>query len=572
MVLVSRFFIYLFLNLALFSSLFAAQWHHRDYVKLELIKGHNNSDGALIALQFDLADGWKIYNNQPQDVGFPTEFSFANNNNIQNHQVYYPKALRFDEGLGLEGYGYKETVLFPIRIITKHDNMAIKDIIEIKFALCNQVCIPVTEYIEFSLIYGEYHADNIDLITQSKKPMQLSWLIILSAFIAGLLLNFMPCVLPIVLLKITAFLEKKVGSKREIIISSASTMAGIFFAFMIFAIFAILLKLLGYHLGWGLHFQEPLFIGALIIILLIFACNIWGFFAFALPQNINKITHFANSKNVIIHHFFTGILVTILATPCSVPFLGTAVGFALTTGYINIILIFAIIALGLATPYILLIIYPKLLNLLPKPGMWMTYLKQLSAIFLIATALWLLWVLKRQIGGDITILFTLSLVILFLLLKYQQSLKLRFQIKILIFVGFFVLQGVLLTRFVNLNQNFLLQQDEWLDFQSVEIAELLKGHKGVFVNVTADWCLTCKFNEFFIFSDTELQESFKENNIALVKADYTNSDFKIRNYLHSFGRYAVPTYVIYNENYPEGKLLSELNSVNYLKKVILDDK
>lgn len=561
---------YLFFGLICFStSLYANQWEYKRYVSIDLVEGYYESD-ALIGVEFNLQPGWKIYNDQDQEIGMPTSFEFGELDNIKDFHVVYPKAKRFIEAEEFVTYGYKGKVVFPIHIIPVDNEKDINADLIVKFAICKDICIPVSHLIEVDLKNDFFVKENTELINKYKRSNIVIISVVFGAIIAGFILNFMPCVLPVLLLKIVSFLEKRTTDKKTIIIAAVSTLSGIIATFVFLAFCVMMLKLVGHNLGWGIHFQEPLFIGFLIIILIVFASNILGYFHITVPSFLlTRLNYLSNRNDVVLNHFFTGVLATLLATPCSAPFLGPVLTVALTTNYLNVLLVFVSIGVGLSLPYILLIVAPGTLYLLPKPGKWMNKLRELMAVFLIITALWLLIIIYRQIGVYGSILFFMEILILFKMIKHHHKLislvgKAVFRILLLVNVMICVF---VISAYRNHNAEKAIDE-YWLGFNDVKIESLLEQHSGVFVNVTADWCLTCKVNEVFILNSKKLRNSFKEYDVVMVKADYTKHDIEIENYLRSFDRYAIPTYVLYNKDYPKGKLLSEINSVNYLTLLV----
>ena len=565
-----RLTIYSLLLLNIFFSFAQANiWDDKQYLQTNILNGYYEQD-ILVGIEVKLADGWKIYNHQDQEVGFPSSFT-STDDNIADIKVVFPRSKKFTETDDITSYGYSEKVIFPIYIKLNKELENSKFTLQGNFALCKEVCIPVVRDFTINLPRGFTDKENIKLIKSYQGINLLLLFAIIGGFIAGLILNFMPCILPVLLLKIVSLLEKRKVAKKEIILSSLSTILGIITTFIFLIIFIISLKLGGHNLGWGIHFQQPLFITILIFILIIFAANSLDFFHINLPiKLLNKFSHLNNVKENFAKNFFTGILITILATPCSAPFLGSAIGFALATSYLNIIMVFLAISIGLSFPYILLIIFPQILYLLPKPGKWMIKLKTFMALLLFITALWLLFVIKSQIGLIASLILVLNIIILFLLIKMQSFIKRKFNKEI--FYLIFIINIILAMFLVFLFQdnNFAVKNHDRLNFKKVEISQLLQKHQGVFVNVTADWCLTCKINEKFILNSQALQQLFKEHNIVLVHADYTNRDPIIYEYLRSFNRYAIPTYIIYNKNIRTGKLLSELLTIDYIMKNFLE--
>ena len=553
---------------------YANKWDYKNYARTEVILG-NYEQNALIGLSFTLKSGWKIYNNQKQDLGFPTNIIIKNRNNISDVKIIYPKAEKFNEIEGSITYGYKNNVIFPIEIISIDPSKNINAIIEVNFALCNQVCIPVTEEFNFSLEPKISYPDNIELINKYKSVGIKLLNAIIIAICAGFIFNFMPCVLPVLFLKIMSLLEKRKSNKMSIIVSSLATISGIIFSFFVLSVVVIMLKFLGHNLGWGIQFQEPLFIGFLILILVIFSCNILGYFEVILPNNLlNKFNKLGNNDNKILRNFSTGVLATLLATPCSAPFLGSAISFALLTNYINIIMIFISIGIGLSLPYILLIMFPQILSFLPKPGNWMIKLKKVMSALLLITILWLIIVIKDQIGIIGTIIVFMEVVFLFQLIRNNKKaihLVGRRAFVFLLLISSIFLMLVIFSFKEYSNKNVVANSNS-LSFANVSISELLKTHNGVLVDVTADWCLTCKFNEFFILNSQTIKDKFAENDIVIVVADYTNKSPEIHSYLKSFNRFAIPTYVFYNKIYPQGKLLGELITINQLVNIIDENK
>lgn len=262
--------VYLCFGLMCFTtSLYANQWDYKQYVSVDLVKGYYEDD-ALIGVEFDLQPGWKIYNDQDQEIGLPTSFEFGKSDNIKDFHVVYPKAKKSIEAEEFVTYGYKGKVVFPVYIIpVDHEKDISADLI-VKFAVCKDICIPVSHLIKVDLQSDFFVQENTELINKYRGSNIVIISIILGAIIAGFILNFMPCVLPVLLLKIVSFLEKRTTDKKTIIIAAVSTIAGIIATFAFLAFCVMMLKLFGHNLGWGIHFQEPLFIGFLIIILIVF--------------------------------------------------------------------------------------------------------------------------------------------------------------------------------------------------------------------------------------------------------------------------------------------------------------
>ncbi|MDE1153088.1 MAG: protein-disulfide reductase DsbD family protein [Micavibrio sp.] len=342
--------------------------------------------------------------------------------------------------------------------------------------------------------------------------------VLLAALIGGLILNLMPCVLPVLSLKVLSVVSHggKEAASREgkaaIFRNFMASAAGIVASFWLMAGILSLLKAGGQSIGWGIQFQHPGFLVFLIVVVLLFAANMWGFFEIPLPRFIAR--HLAakhEHEPTLAGHFLTGAFATLLATPCTAPFLGTAIGFALARGTFEIFAIFTVMGIGLALPYILLAVSPRLFRYMPRPGKWMLTLKKLLSVALLITAVWL---------GNV--LFTIS--------------------------------------------TMPALDAGWQKFDIALIKPAVDEGKTVVVDVTADWCLTCKANKKFVLEQKDVLEALHGENIVLLQADWTQRDEKIADYLHSFGRYGIPFNVVYGPGAPEGIPLPELLS----KKAITD--
>jgi len=343
--------------------------------------------------------------------------------------------------------------------------------------------------------------------------------IIIGAFLGGAILNFMPCVLPVLGLKINSFLKQlEVNNKRKIRLSCLSLVLGITFTFLLFSVFATILRILGKSVGWGMQFQNPIFLLAIIMILILFILNLLGFFNIKVPIFINNFL-FKNMttkyNNMYLKNFFLGIFSTILATPCTAPFVGSAVSIALTQNYIITFLIFFTMAMGKSFPYIIFIFYPGVINFLPKPGKWLKHIKYFFAFLLFIT---LLWVVN-------------------LLLAINNS-HIKNEIK------------------------------NWEKFNYSNLENYIKDDITVFVDVTAKWCITCAVNKKLVLDTKEIVELFDKNNVKKVRADWTLKNENILLYLKKYNKFGVPFNILYSKNFPEGYIFNELLTKNQIKKVL----
>jgi len=378
------------------------------------------------------------------------------------------------------------------------------------------------------------------------------------ALLGGLILNLMPCVLPVLSLKILALIGHGGGDKREIRSSFLATAAGIVVSFLALAAMTSVVKLAGSAVGWGVQFQQPLFLGVMIALITLFAANLFGWFEIPLPQFLADIGANAGPSQGWAGHFATGAFATLLATPCSAPFLGTAVGFALAHGMVEIFSIFLLLGLGMAAPYIAVAAWPRLAQKLPRPGNWMITARKILGLALLATGLWLLSVLVIVIGLKIGLAVAAAMALALLLLAMAH----RFPA-----IPRGVVMVATLAAAVGLpmigdapaaEDRHAAAKGLWKPFdQAAVAAEVAAGHV-VFVDVTAEWCLTCQVNKATVVYRGEVAKRLHAPNIVAMQADWTRPDEMIANYLARFGRYGIPFDAVYGPGAPNGVVLPEL--------------
>lgn len=389
-------------------------------------------------------------------------------------------------------------------------------------------------------------------------------LILLFAFIGGLILNVMPCVLPVLSIKVIGVLEHSASARGTIRRDFLATAAGIVVSFLALATGVILLKQAGVSVGWGFHFQEPNFLIALALIITLFAANMWGFFEIRLPAFLSgAMEGTGGAKDTsLVSHFTTGMFATLLATPCSAPYLGTAVGFALASDAGMILLVFTCMGLGLAAPYLLVALAPGTVRLLPKPGAWMVRVKHVMGLFLMTTALWLVWVLSAQIGA-FSAWVVLGLCLLMLVKLWYVKDHPRWGNARAMTTIIFVLAAAafLLPDQLQMPHTAAATEDAlWEPFDEERIHALVDEGNVVFVDVTADWCITCKFNKIRVLDTDAVRSALAAEDVVAMRADWTNRSPVIANYLATHRRSAIPFNAVYGPTIPDGQPLSELLS------------
>ncbi|WP_221205860.1 protein-disulfide reductase DsbD family protein [Limibacillus halophilus] len=384
------------------------------------------------------------------------------------------------------------------------------------------------------------------------------WTILGMALLGGLILNVMPCVLPVLSIKLLSVAKQSGRETRAVRMGFLASSAGIVTSFLLLAFLAIGLKQAGLAVGWGIQFQQPIFLAVMAFLLTLFACNLFGFFEIPLPSSMGKVAAGARHEGVV-GHFMTGAFATLLATPCSAPFLGTAVGFALARGPAEILLIFAALGVGLALPYLLVAALPRLATRLPKPGPWMITLRRLLGFALAGTALWLLSVMAAQIDLYAAAIVGILLLLIGFVIWRSRAGRLRRGLA-LPSVAALALLVVMVSAMMPRpgGREAVAADDLWGDFKQVEIAELVADKKVVFVDVTADWCITCQVNKTLVLGRSPVLDALRAEGVVALQADWTNPDEKIAAFLESFGRYGIPFNVVYGPAAPQGIPLPEL--------------
>ncbi|HEX7007972.1 MAG TPA: protein-disulfide reductase DsbD domain-containing protein [Alphaproteobacteria bacterium] len=386
------------------------------------------------------------------------------------------------------------------------------------------------------------------------------------ALVGGFILNFMPCVLPVLSIKLLSVVGHGGGERRQVRRRFLASAAGILASFLALAGALVALKAAGAAVGWGIQFQQPWFLIALVSVISLFAADMWGLVEFRLPSALADALARPGAlpgaqSPGLTGDFLTGAFATLLATPCSAPFLGTAVGFALARGAGEIALVFAMLGLGLALPYLLVAALPGIATRLPRPGPWMVRLKAVLGVALAATAIWLLSVLAAQEGVPAAVavgLLMLALVAALWLRQTRPALGAGALAGAGVFVALAFALPALLPAPAPGSAAAAPAAGYWRPFDPDAIAGLVRQGKIVFVDVTADWCVTCQANEKLVLGRKAIAARLDAPEVVAMVADWTRPDDRIAAYLASFGRYGIPFNVVYGPRAPEGLPLPEL--------------
>ncbi len=390
------------------------------------------------------------------------------------------------------------------------------------------------------------------------------------ALVGGLILNLMPCVLPVISIKLLSVVGHGGGDPKQVRLGFLATTAGIVVSFLALASLAVGVKSAGLAVGWGIQFQQPLFVVALVVILTLFAANMWGLFEVRLPGRVSDVAVAAGHGNSLGGQFFQGAFATVLATPCTAPFLGTSIGFALSRGPLEIYAIFAALGVGMALPFILVALFPSLATKLPKPGPWMNILKKVLAVALLATAVWLLSVMAVQVSlaAALVVAVLMAVVIAMFAIRARKPLDergagLEAAIGIAAMLAFITPAALpALGLGARDDAGFAVRDADWRPFDQAAIPALVSEGKVVFVDVTADWCITCQVNKKRVLDTADVSAAFERGNVVRMRADWTRPNDDIARFLASFGRFGIPFNVIYGPDAPHGVVLPELLSAD----------
>ena len=502
------------------------------HVSLQLIssvESISKENNLHLGLYFKLDPGWKIYWKYPGKAGYPPKIDWSKSKNIKDLEIMWPKPEKF-EILGMKSFGYSKEAILPIKLILENNNEKLSVNFDVDYLTCKKICIPFNDNLVLNIPvgdgeiskYGKIINEYIDKSNYSNysnffNPGSLLFFLFI-AFIGGVILNFMPCVFPVLSLKIYNVLSQQQQriNNKTIKRNFLATILGIIFSFFILSLLIVFLKSIGSNLGWGFQFQSPFFLSFMILILILFSLNLIDVFSIDIPiifkKFLNRIINLNKKSSEFFQNFFLGSFITILSTPCSAPFIGTAIGFAFVSPNQIIFLIFFCISLGLSSPYIILATRPQLLIFLPKPGAWMKKFKYFLSLLLILTAIWLSKALLIQIN---TI-------------------------------------------------NNVSKDNNWIEFDNSKLKELVNENNIVFVDITADWCLTCFYNKKTVLDRKKVKNVFETYDVKKIRGDLTKPNREINEYINSFGRFGIPFNVIYTSSVPQGILLSEVLTVQNL--------
>ena len=377
------------------------------------------------------------------------------------------------------------------------------------------------------------------------------WLILLFAMAGGLILNLMPCVFPVLSIKVLSFTQQHqttIDRQRH----GLAYTAGVVGSFVIIAATMLSLRAGGEAIGWGFQLQSPGFVIFLVYLFMLLGLSLSGYMQ--LFSGLMSIGQSSSTNNGLRSSFMTGVLATTVASPCTAPFMGPALGFAISQTSAVALLVFAFLGLGMALPFVLLTLVPSLTQKLPKPGQWMDNLKQFFAFPMYLTAIWLLWVVGRQTGLDIVIAICVGLILMVMAIWLWQLAGRNHSHSLtkVLAAGLFV--AAIAYPSFKLEGN---DPSKWQDYSPERLAALRQSGEAVFINLSADWCITCLVNERIAMGDA-FYKALEDNSITYLKGDWTHKDPQITQLLNQYNRNGVPLYLVFPKGSGPAEILPQL--------------
>ena len=521
--------------------------------------GYAAGSTARFVARVEIDEGWHVQSHTPSyDYLIPTELELGTPEGWTAAEPEYPAHLFWTAEFEEEPLAvYEGTVSIFADVRLPADAAATTITAELRYQACDdRQCLPPTTAkatldlavgTEGAAINQAYFAVEPERTTPAAPALGLATVLGLG-LVGGLILNVMPCVLPVLSLKLLGLMQQAGEGRRAVVAGSLATTAGILVSFWGLAGLAIAARAAGDFIGWGVQFQNPTFVTFLTLVVVLFCLNLWGLFEVPLPGMLARAGGVGGGKGVA-GHFATGLFATLMATPCSAPFLGTAVGFGLSQSGGIIFATFTAIGLGLALPYLLLAAVPRSVAWLPKPGPWMIQLKVIMGFLLAGAAVWLLFVLQAQVspGRLAFIEGGLLAIALFIWLAHTAQRTGGRRLAQLSTVA--AIAGTLFLSASAPPASAVAREAAgiiaWTDFDRARAQALSDEGTMVFIDVTADWCFTCKANERLVLETEQIAAAFEEHAVVPMRADWTNRNEEIGQLLAEYGRYSIPFYLLY---------------------------
>lgn len=526
-------------------------------------ENHDNQHVYNILLKVSPKSGWKIFARNNGDTESLPEITFKKSD-VTSYKGVVLSEPEFNKDKN--AYVYKDDVFIPIKL---HSDQ-LKDH-SVKFESFVVMCkdgICINKKGSFSVDLAKVDHDQqsyevIKLFSSSESLVNIGLLSILGlSLLGGFILNFMPCVLPVISLKIFSVIKSRENNKNARKIFAATSL-GIIFCFLVIGVIIYSFKSIGQHVGLGFNFQHPVFVVTVVLIIMFLASILNDTIYFDIPSSWKVFLLKHSEETKLFGSFASGMFLTILATPCTAPFLGVAVSMALTLSVAEIFLSFIFMGVGMALPFMLLSFFPNLVHLIPSPGPWLNTFKKFVEVVLYLTVFWLLWILSAQLGVYPAIALFLSCLLLKFFLTNRS--KIPFYLKvILISVVVFVSYTVPIKTSILEKMEEKRINDIWQTFEIKKISDYVDSGDVVIVDITADWCLSCKYNKIAVLENPFIIKFLRENKVVGLRGDYTNESREIEKFLESYSQYGIPFTVVFSKKYPSGIILPTILKHSYV--------
>ncbi|MEE7533257.1 thioredoxin family protein [Klebsiella huaxiensis] len=401
---------------------------------------------------------------------------------------------------------------------------------------------------------GQAEESRVAIVQGSAAPELSLWWVLLMALAGGLILNVMPCVLPVLAMKLGTLVQSANQQRGVIRRQFLASVGGIIASFLVLALMMTLLRLGNQALGWGIQFQNPWFIGAMALVMVLFSASLMGLFEFRLSSNTSTFLATRGGSGLL-GHFWQGAFATLLATPCTAPFLGTAVSVALVAPLPLLWGIFFAMGLGMSLPWLLIVAWPGFARHLPRPGRWMNRVRVILGLMMLASSLWLVSLLTVHIGR-LPVLALLMILALVLLLATAWRYRWRTALQAAALALVIAVAVALISP--PEGQGSRRDRVNWQPLSEQAIVDALANHQRVFVDVTADWCVTCKANKYNVLLRDEVQEALSAPDVVALRGDWSRPSDTISQFLTARGSAAVPFNQVYGPALPQGQTLPAL--------------
>ena len=544
------------------------------------------------AVKLEHAPEWHTYGKvlPPEVIGKPTSLKWTLPEGWTVEELPWPETHEVPSTDGKKSVGYDGTVYLPVKVTPKGGVGTSAELkVKVDALACDpKNCMPQRPEASMTLALGEAVVMNAELegefakmaalvvpkaeafVAPVKKAERSFFGYLVFAFIGGLILNVMPCVFPVLGIKIMSVVQQAGGDKRQVLMHGLAYTVGILICF--WALGGLVISL---GKTWGFQLQSPGFVFALAVFFLIFGLNMAG--VFEIGASAVGVGANLQAKHGLSGSFFSGLLAVVVATPCSAPFLGSALGYTVTLPGGAAMLMFTMIGIGLASPFLVLSLVPSLVAALPRPGAWMESFKQGMSFLLFGTVVFLVWVLTGMIEGQpmLFLLFGLVVVALGCWIYGRWSLPhkpKRTRLIAMVLAGLAVVGGLAFgwpeAEVATVEEGSHSEGGlTWEAWSPEKVAALRAEGKAVYIDYTAKWCFTCQVNKR-VYKDPAVKQVIADKKVVLLKADWTNEDPRISQALSELGKAAVPVNVLYLPGVKEPVVLDELLTADGVVKAM----